>query len=187
MTNGKLVLQAPHDRIPVNQQALVTHLAGFGLIGSSYGETPGVYLVGPKFLQLITFLGCSPHLQLEPRHESNEEFSHIRLLGPFEKPRLLCAGNTRPPRCPGCGKGLTQWRELAAAWMEGMYDLEITCRDCGQRSSPLLLNWRRKAGFGRYFIEIFGIFPEEALPLPELMECLRRDGPEWSYFYLNDW
>lgn len=133
------------------------------------------------------FLGCSPHLQLEPPADGSEDFCHIRLRGPFRTARLLSAGNTRPPRCPGCGKGLTNWRQLESLWAKGGSGSEIGCAACGRSANPAELDWRRKAGFGRYFIEISSIFPEEALPLPALMECLRDDGAEWRYFYLQDW
>jgi len=186
MANEKLVLQAPTDQTPVNQESLVTRLVDLGFIGAGYGASQGVYLVGPRFLQLITFLGCSPYLQLAPPADGSENFCHIRLVGPFQRARLLCAGNTRPPRCPGCGKGLTQWHQLDPLWTEGGAEQEVACLACGQSSSPVDLNWRRKAGFGHYFIEIPGIFPEEAVPLPALMECLRGEGADWRYFYLQD-
>jgi hypothetical protein len=185
MTNGKLVLQAPPDYLPVIADELVARLVDLGLIGAAYGHTPGTYLAGPRFLQLITFLGCSPHLQLQPPRDGSEDFCHIRVRGPFESARLLSADNTRPPRCPACGKGLTQWRELEPDWSQGISESEILCHSCGQRASPADLNWRRKAGFGLYFIEISGVFPEEAVPLPALMDCLRGNGADWRYFYLQ--
>lgn len=119
MTHGTLVLQAPSECIP-DQPALIARLSDLGFVGAGYGETPGVYLAGPRFLQLITFLGCSPHLQLEPPADGSEDFCHIRLRGPFRTARLLSAGNTRPPRCPGCGKGLTNWRQLESLWAKGV-------------------------------------------------------------------
>jgi len=185
MTNGKLVLQAPPDYLPVVESELVTRLVGLGLIGTLYRHRPGIYLAGPRFLQLITFLGCSPHLQLKPPSDGSEDFCHIRMRGPFKNARLLSAGNTRPPGCPVCGKGLSHWRELEPGWSQGVSESEILCHSCGHSASPADLNWRRKAGFGHYFIEISEVFPEEAVPLPALMECLRGNGADWRYFYLQ--
>ena len=187
MTSGKLVLQAPLGNPPITREAPLARMVKLGLIGAAFGNRPGSYLTGPRFLQLITFLGCSPHLQLEPPADGSKDFCHIRLRGPFETPRLLCAGNSRPPRCPCCGKGLTHWRQLEVGWSNGLSDQKIVCPSCGQSAPPADLNWRRKAGFGHYFIEITGIFPEEAVPLPALMEGLRGDGADWRYFYLHDW
>lgn len=150
MTHGTLVLQAPSECIP-DQPALIARLSDLGFVGAGYGETPGVYLAGPRFLQLITFLGCSPHLQLEPPADGSEDFCHIRLRGPFRTARLLSAGNTRPPRCPGCGKGLTNWRQLESLWAKGGSGSEIGCAACGRSANPAELDWRRKAGFGTLF------------------------------------
>lgn len=166
---------------------MISRLADLGLVGANYGEIPGAYLTGPRFLQLITFLGCSPQLQLVPPANGSQDFCHIRLRGPFEKPRLLSAANTRPPRCPACGKGLSQWRQMEPFWARGQSDSQIVCHSCGQSASPADLNWRRKAGFGHCFIEIREVFPEEAVPLPALMESLRGEGASWCYFYLQDW
>jgi len=186
MANGKLVLQAPPDHIPPNQKAQRDLLVDLGLIGAAYGDFPGTYLVGPKFLQLITFLGCSPYLQLEPPTDGSNDFCYVQICGPFQAPRLLSAGNTRPPRCPSCGKGLTQWQQLEAVWAKGGSEQKIVCPLCNYGTSPVDLNWRRKAGFGHYFIAISGIFPEEAVPLPALLDYLRGNGAPWRYFYLQE-
>ena len=187
MTSGKLLLQAPLGYNPTDQGGVISHLTNLGLVGAHYGDTPVAYLAGPKFLQLITFLGCSPQLQLEPPADGSQNFCHIRLHGPFEKPRLLSAANTRPPRCPACGKGLAQWHQMEPIWRNGNSESKIICQSCGQSASPADLDWRRKAVFGHYFIEICGVFPEEAVPLPALMESLRGEGAPWRYFYLQDW
>lgn len=185
MTYGKLVLQAPPDHIALSQDAQAARLVDLGLIGASYGKIPASYLAGPRFLQLITFLGCSPNLQLDPPADGSDNFCHVRFRGPFQAPRLLAAGNTRPPRCPACGKGLGHWRQLEVYWARGESNREIVCLICNHSTSPAELNWRRKAGFGHYFIEIVGVFQEEAVPLPALMECLQGDGAAWRYFYLQ--
>ena len=186
MANGKLVLQAPPDFPHLNQAALIDRLVELGLVGADFGDTPGAYLVGPRFLQLITFLGCSPYLQLEPPADGSDDFCYVVIRGPYQAPRLFAAGNTRPPRCPTCGKGLTEWRRLEPFWVTGGSVKKIDCLSCGHSASPAELDWRRKAGFGHYFIEIRGVFPEEAVPLPALLDFLRGDGAPWRYFYLQE-
>lgn len=184
--SGKLVLQPAPEYVPTNQQSLTDSLTDIGLIGAIYEEDAASYLPGSRFLQLISFLGCSPHVRLEPPPDGSNDFCHICFLGPFERPRLLYAGNSRPPRCPACGKVLSHWRELLTPWSDELSKQAIHCPSCNSDLLPIRLNWPRNAGYGRFFIQIHGIFPEEAVPLPELMECLQADGDNWRYFYLFD-
>jgi hypothetical protein len=49
------------------------------------------------------------------------------------------------------------------------------------------LLWRQNAGFGRLFVTIEDIFPGEAVPVPGLLDGLRRaTGTDWHYFYIQD-
>ncbi|MCB1763931.1 MAG: hypothetical protein KDI27_12445 [Gammaproteobacteria bacterium] len=184
MSNGKLVLQAPPDYSPISLESMVSDLHDIGLIGTDYPDRPASYLVGPRFLQLINFLGCSPNLRLEPPAGGGGDFCYIHLRGPFPVPRLLSASNTRSPRCPACGGALHQWRELEPAWGAGS-EIKITCPTCQHQASAAELSWRRGAGFGHFFIEIADVYPEEALPLPGLMEHLQGKGANWRHFYLQ--
>jgi hypothetical protein len=47
------------------------------------------------------------------------------------------------------------------------------------------MNWRQLAGFGRFFIEVWGIFPHEAVPTEKLLKQLASHTPgvSWSFFY----
>jgi len=50
-----------------------------------------------------------------------------------------------------------------------------------------LIKWTKHAGFARLFIEIGNVFPGEAVPVDELLSCLRELGiGEWVYFYQLD-
>lgn len=51
-------------------------------------------------------------------------------------------------------------------------------------SVPWLYNWRKSAGFARFFIEITEIYPKEAIPQPGLLSALETMSDErWKYFY----
>lgn len=182
--SGKLLLQPTPEHVPASLQTLTDSLSDIGLLGAAYGESTACYLTGSRFLQLISFLGCSPHVQLEPSPDGSGDFCHICLLGPFEQPRLLYAGNSRPPRCPACGKGFSHWRELLTPWSNDLSGRTVHCFACNSDSLPIQLKWPRNAGFGRFFIQINGIFPEEAVPMPELIACLDAQGGGWRHFYL---
>lgn len=181
MSTGKLLFRAPLGGDPPLATAVEARLRGIGLIGDSYRQREQTYLVGEHFLQLVSFVGCSPFLRLEPAAEDDDCFCHVRFLGPFAQPRLLYGRNTRPPRCPRCGKRIEQWQaDLNSA------SQQITCRHCGEKPALRALDWRRNAGLGRFFVQISEVFPGEAVPLPALMDALRDTGDRWDYFYIQD-
>ncbi len=180
MSNGKLLLY-PKDpaRTPPPLQAVAARLGEIGLLGAALDRIRGTYRVGERFLQLITFLGCSPYLRFDPAAEGDADFCHLALAGPFETPRLRYAANTRPPRCPRCGQPLEGWREFADSDA-------IDCPACDTAHPPHLLEWGKSGGSGRLFIEIRNIFPGEAVPGEELLRELCELGcGEWGYFYLQ--
>jgi hypothetical protein len=179
MNDGKLLLhpRAPDAPLP-GREELLRGLAGIGLLGTPLGGDGDGFLVGDRFLQLITFMGCSPFLQLEPPPEGGP-FCHLALLGPFPAPRLLHGHNTRPPPCPACGKRMEDWRE-------GLAGGEVRCPCCGAATPLHGLRWRRNAGLSRCFLEVRNVFPGEAVPVDALLRHLEDFGAgPWDYFYLT--
>lgn len=187
MSTGKLCFRPPYSAPLPSLPSITERLRRIGLIDRPFREKEQSFLTGERFLQLITFLGCSPYLQLEPPDDGGSNFCHLRFLGPFEQPQFLYGGNTRPPKCPNCRRGIDNWLSLVEQWQAEPEAPSITCPNCGQLSSPLSLEWRRTAGFGRFFIQVAEVFPGEAVPVAELMNCLRSGGESWDYFYLQEW
>lgn len=180
MSNGKLLLY-PKDpaRTPPPLETVAARLGKIGLLGAPLDLSHGTFRAGTRFLQLVTFLGCSPFLRFDPPAEGGDDFCHLALIGPFATPRLQYAANTRPPRCPRCGQRLESWREFADTGA-------IRCTACDTAHPPHLLEWGKNGGSGRLFIEIRDIFPGEAVPGEELLAELRDlECGEWSYFYLQ--
>lgn len=63
-------------------------------------------------------------------------------------------------------------------------DETVNCPHCKTTSYIAKLDWRRKAGFSRFFIEISNVFESEAVPSDSLLEMLERmTGQAWDYFY----
>ncbi len=178
MSNGSLTLYPIDPRVNLaTVSQLVHHLAHIGLLGDPLDEAAVVFRVGERFLQLISFLGCSPYLQLDPPADGGDDFCHLAILGPFATPRLLYGEDTRPPRCPSCGAAMRAWREEISSGNVG-------CRECGTRHPLERIEWRKHAGYGRLFVEIRNIFPGEAVPVDELLTRLQDLGcGEWGYFY----
>jgi hypothetical protein len=186
MKNGKLILHpAPPAAIPGSITDLITGLQDIGFLASPLEAAPDTrYLAGDRFLQLITFLGCSPQIQLEPPEGGSLDFCHVSLSGPSGMVRFVAGSMSAPPRCPRCRSKNAAWEQMIEAWHRDRAGFRWTCPSCGAASEVSRLNWRQGAGFGRFFLEIQNIFPGEAVPGDELLRTLEAstDTP-WVYFY----
>ncbi len=180
MNTGKLILAPLDPRGPSAPAELVLEaLAKIGLTGEALDADHADYLAGPRFLELISFLGCSAHVELEPPVEGGRAFCRIRLVGPFASPRLFVGRNTAAPRCPRCGGRLDNWRARIQA-------PQLSCEQCGEDLQPGQLSWRRSGGCARIAVEVHNVFPSEAVPLPELLKRLAQaTAQDWGYFYVQ--
>jgi type 1 glutamine amidotransferase len=58
---------------------------------------------------------------------------------------------------------------------------------CGESLNPMMVNWRRRAGCGRVFIDILGIHAETVKPAQRIFDELEaRTGTAWQYFFVED-
>jgi hypothetical protein len=205
MNDGRLLLHPRNPDAPLpSRDELLRGLMAVGLLGEpleTQGAGPGAgFRVGDQFLQLITFMGCSPFIQLEPPADGGT-FCHLALLGPFAEARLLHGRNTRPPPCPACGRRIDGWlaqlgERSPPATADALPGLALTgtetggtilgCEHCGTRTPLHALRWRRNAGIGRCFLEVRNVFPGEAVPVEGLLGYLESFGAgAWDYFYLT--
>ena len=144
------------------------------------------YQPGDEFLTLITFLGCSPVISLGEPGKTGDEFCHIAIEGPLDTPRFVAGDNLKIPRCPGCGHRFEQWQPLIEQWQEQPEQARFDCPECGRSLSATELRWRKCAGFGRFFIKVWGIFESEAVPNPNLLAILEKStGTAWQHFYVR--
>jgi hypothetical protein len=184
---GHLLLAAADPEQEPPTAPLLDHLHRTGLLGPPLDAGGGQhFLIGQAFLQLITFMGCSPLLELEPPPDGGP-FCHLRIDGPWPAPQLRHGRNTRGPRCAACRTRFADWRELLPRWLERPMETSVQCPRCGHYQRPLDLTWRREAGFGRWFLVVEDVFPGEAVPVPALLEGLAGvTGGAWHYFYVRD-
>jgi hypothetical protein len=184
---GRLLLTARDPQREPPTALLLHHLHRNGLLGPPLQGTGGEdFLIGQGFLQLITFMGCSPHLELEPQPDGGP-FCHLRIDGPWPTPQLRYGRNTQGPRCVACRTRLPEWRGLLPLWLERPTEASVLCPRCGHSQRPLDLGWRKEAGFGRLFLVVEDVFPGEAVPVPALLQGLGRvTGGDWHYFYVRD-
>jgi hypothetical protein len=185
---GRLVLTPvdPHA-LPIDLQAILERLRDIGFMSEAIAGDSPRYRLGEQFVQLVTFMGCSPFVALEPG-EGDAPFCHLSILGPFDHPRLLCGRNTTPPRCEVCRKRLADWRSTIHQWRMGNATSPTACPHCGHLQDPVSYDWRESAGWGRLFLCVENIFPQEAMPTQALLNQLQGATSElpWRYFYQQE-
>lgn len=184
-----LLYLCPRDyhTAPAAAPVLIETLQQAGFIDGEIafaGETH--YRPGEEFLSLVTFLGCSPVIAMGEPGKTGEEFCHIAFEGPHAAPRFVGGDNLKIPRCPGCGHRFEAWGPLIATWQETP-SATFACPECERRLHASELRWRKCAGFGRFFIKVWGIFESEAVPNPNLLALLERStGTPWQHFYVRN-
>jgi hypothetical protein len=180
MSIGKLILHSDSaEPISPGRGSLISSLKEMGLLGEPLDSKKERYLAGERFLQLISFVGCSTNVCLTSKTSNNKGVCYLAVKGPFSQPQLIWDKNSRPPRCPACKQPITDWKQYIG-------NATIKCTQCENEARPDEISWGRNAGYGRIFIEINNIFPGEARPVPDLLEGLRRlTETEWSYFFTS--
>jgi hypothetical protein len=186
MQAQRLVLY-PRDpgRAPRDAERILDGLHEIGLIAGPWrGDR---HLAGPRFLELISFLGCSPQVRLKPDPGKDTDiqapsFCHLQVPEPTPEPRFLYAANTKTPHCPACKEAMGHWR---ASLIRGARTLH--CKGCGERWGTGALAWRRSACTARSIVSVWDIFEGEARPAPALLEQLAALGAgPWDFCYLRD-
>jgi hypothetical protein len=190
MQAQRLVLY-PRDpeRAPRDADRILDGLREIGLIAGPWrGDR---HLAGPRFLELIPFLGCSPHVRLEPNpgedpQDAGQGFCHVQVPDCTPMPRFLYGTNTKTPRCPACREAMTGWRASIGAAAPGGPPT-LRCEDCGEPWATVDLAWRRSACTARFIISVWDIFEGEARPARALLEQLDwLDAGPWDFCYLRD-
>ena len=186
MSANLLILhpKAP-DASPDDHDSLIAMLQSLDFLDAAFefeGRTH--YRPGEDFLQLMTFLGCSPVVALGEPGLTGDDFCHVAFDGPAPETRFVGGRNVKPPRCPACGHRYEQWQELVSVWEADREGYRLTCPDCGSEKTLPAIKWRQCAGFGRFFIKVWGIFEGEAVPSDRLLDALQHHtGMAWTYFY----
>ena len=187
---GRLVL-SPADPLHVPQDipTLIAHLQEIQFCADPIPAMNGHhYLLGARFMQLVSFMGCSPFIHLQPT-EDGQPFCHLQVIGPLPEPIFLQGRNTTSPSCGQCRKRIPDWQPLIRQWLASPTSFQATCPHCGHRQNPAAYNWRQSAGSGQLFLYVENIFPNEAIPTPELLKTLEESetpSVAWHYFYIQD-
>ncbi len=139
------------------------------------------YLAGERFLSLLTFLGCSPNINLSP--SDGENHCSISLLEPSRITKCLGFTQNSQPKCPHCKKRIADWK--VPGWQ--LQKQLCSCDKCLTDTAYAELNWKHECGFGRCGFEVTHIYPHEAVPTEQLLNALyRASGVQWQYCYANN-
>ncbi len=185
----KLVLAprlADNQMVSAAQQAaLIDSMRAERFLSPNELKVDGItrYLLGDACMSQLTFLGCSPYIELDPPTEDPEaaarqgKFCHLT-ISQFDTP-VWRVDPTAKPRCPCCRKASRQQDLLITD--------HLACPQCHEISLAKDWHWRSLAGRGRFFLDIWGVFTSEAVPNPEFLNALATvTESEWHYFYVKD-
>ncbi len=175
---GKLVLYSNSAESPLTEiGTIINSLQEMGLLGQPIYPGKDRFLTGERFLQLISFVGCSTNVCLAPKTDQDTGYCHLIIKGPFSQPRLFWGKNKRPPRCPACKETISDREDNIDNWT-------IRCSKCGNTTKLEDINWGRQAGYGHIFIEISNVFSGEARPVHDLLVNLGQlTDSKWDYFF----
>lgn len=173
---------------------LTSVLAKAGLIAEELapeyvmGQTDH-YLVGERFFEHISFLGCSPALKTAPasagERGAEAEFCHIG-VDCSDDVKFIGGNNVRPPQCPQCKAVDEDWQSLIPFWRKAPEVFTRQCIGCGATKPLHMYNWRRTAGFAAMSVHIWGVHQSEAVPNDGLLKDLEvLTRCPWEYFYLS--
>lgn len=196
MAAYKLILLPTEPQCPpLDCAQLASELQAMQLIGQPVALDNGVfYPTGEQFLQHISFLGCSPMIELEPPSDpatlpadsAAGKFCHVFL----HSSTSLClrADKQCPaPRCPQCRQPFSGWRTTFSTYQQNPTLTDWNCSGCGFNGQLTDLSFRKAAGIGHTFIEIRGIYPSEAVPTDALLKRLQRlSGGPWRTIYIRE-
>ena len=182
----KLVFHSTNSEyIPNNVADIISALQESGFLGEKWQSPENVsaerYLIGDSFLSLVTFMGCAPAIELEPLIEQPDsiEFCHVEIEEVKKAATFIRGSDHLISRCPHC-------RQRHADWETIPENLSYACDKCNVETPLSEYDWKHTAGVGRFFINLHGIYPQEALPTSSLLQTLEKiSGTEWDYFYIQ--
>ena len=158
-----------------NPGELVATLAANGFVGDSLDNDEESFYPGERFIEFVTFLGCSPSIALSPDEGPDYCLVHIAAMTP--QPRLHMGMNTLAPKCSRCAQVRNDWQHC---------ERPDYCSQCNLQERQHLFAWRRRGLLSRWVITLANIYPHEAVPTPQLMTLLADvSGQEWGYAYLQ--
>jgi len=161
----KLYLYPDNPDYQIDVDRLTLQLKKDSLLGESLSSNR--YATGDNFLSLLTFMGCSPNVELEP--QDDKPYCYIEIESQ-NKPQFISGKNTKYPPCPYCKEKL---------------NTQI-CANCDESIDITKINWRKSAFISSAWICIGNIYELEAIPNDQLFNVLENNtGVAWKYAYIR--
>jgi len=196
----KLVLHPQDENFALpSWDGLIARLREVAFLGDQIGESlgerlgnpleieqPNRFLVGERFLQYITFMGCSPAVESTPPTDGSLDYCHIHFSKIYPEVRFRSASQNVFARCPQCRKSIGNWAQAVSLWSKDASAVNFNCDKCAEPVSLTQLGWRHTAGFARLFIDVNSIYPQEAIPTDPFLSLLEtQTGTQWDYFFTD--
>lgn len=144
-------------------------LKSIKLIGEKLSESQ--YAVGDNFLSHLTFMGCSPSIELEPHPD--KPYCYIEIEN-YKNRQFVSGVNLKKARCTLCKGEFKSVTEKA------------TCSNCQEVLELEKINWRKSAFVAKTWIIIGNIYELEAIPNDGLLDTLEKEtGVEWKPAYIR--
>jgi hypothetical protein len=170
----KLYLYPESRFVIVDTKELKEQLKSQQFIGTKISKNR--YSTGDKFLSLLTFMGCSPDIELEP--QDDKPFCYIEIES-SESTRFISGVNTKPAPCPKC--------RSAIKTIPKPDDGILRCPYCDFLIEVSKLNWRKSALLANSCIVIGNIYELEAVPNDELLLSLENlTSIKWKAAYIRE-
>ncbi|CAK0743459.1 conserved hypothetical protein [Gammaproteobacteria bacterium] len=191
MFNYAMILYPADPLVSVEIAKLEATLRTLGVIGTPLPTMDAVdltlvdwYAAGAQLLEQVTFLGCSPVVRLAAAYDGDTDFCRLCLPPPLPHPVWRAPPGASPPRCPRCRTADATWRTALPAWEADPVASRHVCPSCGHGTPLHQWRLREAAGFGRSYLELWGIHPGEAVPGEVLLATLAQlSGGPWRWFY----
>lgn len=184
MINLPRLVLFPSD---ANSQAIASsvirdHFLALEMTSGVAQRDNALLLPGPNFTSLVTFLGCSPTVSKATANDTqsaNEYF--IEIADSIDSIVAICGVSRQAPHCPQCKQAAPDWNVSPETG-----EVELFCATCGFGSLRSGWNWRHRAGFGRQWINIWGVHEGEAVPGEKLLNSLQEiSGFAWNYAWCS--
>ncbi|MBI1422599.1 MAG: hypothetical protein GC149_03960 [Gammaproteobacteria bacterium] len=171
--------------VPETSRHLIDVLAKLGVIGPPVREdTPDRFVIGEAFLQLFSFMGCAPSIELHVADRDMIDwlgFVYVHVSPSLAQPRWLVERGMAKPACPHCQRRTRTWQEHYQA-----HAAALQCPHCQHTASVCDWRWYDAGACARQFVSIVNVYPKESLPTDTLLSQLNEaSGVAWRYFYLH--
>ena len=170
---------------PDNRQAWLDQLRQLGFLGEQVDTRHhDRFCIGEHFLQLLSFMGCSPAVEFSPANGLDidwHQFIYIYVPEALADTRWLADQQTARPACPACNKRTRDW--LGKVTNAG--DI-LQCPACDGSAPVCEWNWYDGGGCATQFICVVNVYPREAIPSDHFLNRLASISEvAWRYFYID--